>query len=241
MNTWLLWTILCATGPSAGPAGAGHWQVDQRVSPAFKLQVCSAWANLPPVVVDTLWHKGVQIELVPLLADALPDLADQAPRGWPGGWTWKNVDAVHLPSSHRLVFAEWRLSLEGKIVRCNRIDGVFRHELGHAWDAAVSSDRLVSESPGFRLAYSKDLASMTPLQQRELAYFVQEFPAGREETVAEIFAICLGGGSAIGKQVELREAFSSVFDLIERDLATDSKSPITSTSINSATQSAETD
>ena len=82
---------------------------------------------------------------------------------------------------------------------------------------------------------------MTPLQQRELAYFVQEFPAGREEAVAEIFAICLGGGSAIGKQVELREAFSTVFGLVERDLGTDSKSPIVSGTINSTTQSLATD
>ncbi len=213
MHCWLVWFLIPGLGPLAVTDQPG-WHVDPRVSGLFACSVASAHDGLPAEMTQTLIRRGWRIEVVPAIVTALPELADSAPRGWPAGWTWKNVDAVHLPGERRLVFAEWRVDLAGNWVRCHRVVGVVRHELAHAWDVAWSGKSGFSDSSEFRLAYQLDVDRLSRSQRRRLAYFVQPTAAGRQETLAELLAISLGGGSTPNLESDLKVAFSSSWKLV---------------------------
>lgn len=192
------------------------WRIDPAVSPVFVWSVLVAYDTLPPASARILREGRWRIELVVSLCDAVPDLADEAPRGWPPGWSWKNVDAVHLPAEQRLVFAEWRISRRGGWVRCDRVGGVVRHELAHAWDRAGGSRRPLSDSPEFRAAYRMDLQQLASSDWSELRYFVQSSAAGRQETFAELAALAWGGGSSPHLERQLRARFPRSLALVRK-------------------------
>ena len=200
--TW--WLVL--TAPALWLEACGT-HIDHRVSPAFTWKVWAACQTLPPTLIPELQRRGWRMELVPSLAETLPALADAAPRGWPNGWTWKNVDAVHLPADKRILFAEWRVARDGRWVRCDRVAGVVRHELAHAWDAACGSDGSFSGSLRFRLAYEREVARLSASTLRRLGYFVQSTDAGRQEAFAELAALVWGGGSSPHLAKLLRQSF----------------------------------
>ena len=207
--TW--WLVVTAPVMWLEAYGA---HVDRRVSPAFTWTVWASCQSLPPALLSQLQKRGWRIELVPSLADALPWLADAAPRGWPDGWTWKNVDAVHLPSERRILFAEWRVARDGRWVRCHRVAGVVRHELAHAWDAACRQTGSFSESSRFRLAYQREVARLPASVLRRLGYFVQPTDAGRQEAFAELAALVWGGGSSPHLATLLRQSFPQTMAVV---------------------------
>lgn len=190
------------------------WLHTGSVTGTFVLEATVALESVPPDVRRQLAARGWRVELVKALDAALPELAAERPRGWPAGWTWANVDAVHLPGDKRLVFAEWRRSRAGTWVRTNRLSGVVRHELGHAWDVAWSSVPY-SDCEPFYSCYERDRSRMSAERRQELGYFVQASSAGRQEVFAELFALRFGGGSTPQQAAALRTAFPSCAALID--------------------------
>jgi hypothetical protein len=166
------------------------------VSTDFETQIRTAWAQLPQPLRSDLARAGWQVQLAEFVIDAAPALAESHPRGWPSGTSWQQTDAIYLPQERRLVVAEKRRTAQGQIVPATRAAGVLRHETGHAFDLAHGGRyKFLSASPGFRAAYEADVARMLPEQRQALAYYLQRSAAGRQETLAEAFAISLGGGS----------------------------------------------
>ena len=186
-------------------------QVVTPVSAAFEAQVRTAWAELPRPLRSDLAHAGWQVHLAEFVVDAAPALAESQPRGWPSGMSWRQTDAVHLPQQRRLVVAEKRRNSQGQIVSATRAAGVLRHETGHAFDLAQGGHyKFLSASPGFRSAYESDIARMTSQQREALTYYLQRSAAGRQETLAEAFAISLGGGADLANATVFPQAFRQV-------------------------------
>ena len=208
--TW--WLVVSAPAMWLEACGA---HVDRRVSPAFTWTVWASCQSLPPALLPQLQRRGWRVELVPSLAEVLPGLSDAAPRGWPAGWTWKNVDAVHLPAEKRILFAEWRVARDGRWVRCHRVTGVVRHELAHAWDAACYPQGSFSESPQFRFVYEREVARLPASIRRRLGYFVQPTGAGRQEAFAELAALVWGGGSSPHLEKLLRQSFPRTLAVVQ--------------------------
>ena len=210
-----VWQPVAAEG---GPATAGQLMVraDPGLEAPFLLTVHWTLRSLPPSVLEELSERGWRIELVPSLGQALPELADEAPRGWPSGWTWKEVDAAHLPSERRLIVAAYRRTRTGERVRATRTAQVIRHELGHAWDVAGAGQRLRSSEESFRAAYELDRKTMSATERDRLGYFLQAGTKGRQEAFAEAFALVHGGGSAVELQDEFRSGFPRVVEWMGR-------------------------
>lgn len=189
------------------------------VSDEFRRRIEAATASLPDSIWRTLWRAGWRVQLAELVVDAAPSLRAERPRGWPAGQTWENTDAVNLPQRRLVVVAEKRRNRNGEIVSSVRIEGVFRHELGHAYDNATGGKlRCHSARPEFVAAYDADLQGMMPEQQAELEYYLQGAAAGRQEAYAEAFAIFLGGGSDPEKREAFLQAFPRVTGYLQRSL-----------------------
>jgi hypothetical protein len=166
------------------------------VSDQFRRQTEAASASIPNQVWNGLEQAGWQVQLAEFVVDAIPSLRGTQPRGWPAGTTWENTDAVHLPTSRLLVLAEKRRNNAGGIVASSRVEGVLRHEIGHAFDMATGGGaRYRSSASQFLTAYHHDVGRVTAADRAALAYYLQDDKAGRQETFAEAFAIVLGGGS----------------------------------------------
>jgi hypothetical protein len=153
------------------------------------------------------------------VVDAAPWLAGRYPRGWPAGSTWENTDAVHLPANRLLLIGEKRVNRQGKLVAATRVEEVVRHEIGHAFDAALGArDSYRSSSSEFLLAYRRDAADMNAEDRERLAYYLQNQQAGRQETFAEAFAELHGGGSSPDRADAFRRAFPRVFEVVRTAL-----------------------
>jgi hypothetical protein len=177
----------------------------------FEREISTAWGALPSGFRDDLRRNGWQVQLAEFVVDAAPNLAEQAPRGWPSGMSWRQSDAVHLPGERRLIVAEKRLTAAGTVVSASRTAGVLRHELGHAYDVAHGGRYgTLSASPAFLAAYQGDLAQFPATERDRLAYYLQAGPAGRQETFAEAVALALGGGSDDANAAEFAQRFPSV-------------------------------
>jgi hypothetical protein len=118
-----------------------------------------------------------------------------------------------------VVVAEKRRNRQGEVVHAGRIEGVFRHELGHAYDRAAGGKfALMSSHPEFVTAYQRDLRQIAGDQRAELGYYLQGNSAGRQEAFAEAFAVVLGGGSESQKREAFLRAFPRVVAYVEQSL-----------------------
>jgi hypothetical protein len=196
------------------------------VSQPFAEQIELAAQSIPDEIWRAITDAGWRIYVAEHVVDAVPALRGTAPRGWPEGTLWDNTDAVHLPTAKQLVIAEKRRNRKGKIVGCTRVGGVLRHELGHAFDMVSGSDGLFrSALPEFLTAYQADVVRMDADQRRQLAYYLQQNEAGRQETFAEAFGIVLGGGSDTGKQSVFEHCFSTTLGIVRSAVKTDASHP----------------
>jgi hypothetical protein len=190
------------------------------VSEVFRRRIEDATTTLPEGVWRSLWQAGWRVQLAEFVTDAAPALTGERPRGWPSGLTWENTDAVNLPSRRLVVVAEKRRNRQGEVVPAERIEGVFRHELGHAYDRAAGGKlRFRSAHPEFMAAYASDQRSLAHAERSPLAYYLQGDAAGRQEAFAEAFAIVLGGGSDPLKRDAFIRAFPRVMAHLESTLA----------------------
>jgi hypothetical protein len=211
-----IWVCLAAW-PARLPAEESGWLRDQGkgLSERFLQQTEDARSSVPTNVWEGLQQAGWQVRLAEFVVDAAPELRNDRPRGWPIDSTWAQTDAVNLPKAKVLVFAEKRRRKNGDVVASDRVSGVFRHELGHAFDLILDTDyRSGSSNPKFVNAYGQDVSRFSDTQTRELAYYLQGQRAGRQEAFAEAFAILLGGGSDVTKAEQFQQAFPRVLDYL---------------------------
>lgn len=201
-----------ATGVSPEPA---RFVSASSVGEEFQQQVQSAAESVPAEIWRRLQQSGWQFRTAEFVVDAVPALRGQSPRGWPEGMTWENTDAVHMPKSRLLVFAEKRRTTKGEVVFSSRVSGVVRHELGHAVDMALADHaRFRSSERDFLAAYHRDIQELSAAQRADMDYYLQNGAAGRQETFAEAFAILLGGGSDTDKRSIFEESFPRVTDCV---------------------------
>jgi hypothetical protein len=190
------------------------------VSAGFAREVSTAWTALPANFRDDLAKSGWQVQLAEFVVDAAPNLAEQAPRGWPDSMSWRQSDAVHLPGERRLIVAEKRITAAGNVVHASRTQGVLRHELGHAYDVARGNRHgYLSASPAFVAAYQQDIARIPSDAKGKLTYYLQNGSAGRQETFAEALAFQLGGGSDEANAALFAESFPRVLKFAKSCLA----------------------
>jgi hypothetical protein len=165
--------------------------VGTAVGSDFVSIVVAAANQIPKKIQDVLFERGIHARLVRTLVAELPELSGQRPRGWELDATFENVSAVYHDGS--IIVAEYYIRyLTGQIVANPNPAGNFRHELGHGVDDVYS---ISGSSTGFLEAYGVDLEEMSKKEQQAPMYYRQPGPAGREETVAELFACLYGGGN----------------------------------------------
>jgi hypothetical protein len=186
-------------------------RVDTDVSLDFRTKARDAAKTIPATVWKGLTRHGWRVHFAEFVIDAAPSLRGAQPRGWPRDMTWENTDAVHLPEERLLVFAEKRRRRDGKVITTNRIAGVLRHEVGHAFDKLVGkAGQPFSSSPEFFTVYQYDSGRVPANVRDKLQYYLQMRSAGRQETFAEAFAIVLGGGSDPPNRDQFLRAFPNV-------------------------------
>jgi hypothetical protein len=139
---------------------------------------------------------------------------NEIPNGYPKGWTWQNADGTVLKREHLIVVAEHVKS--GPWVKSDRVEGVLRHETGHAVDDALGN---YSHSAEFMTTYQKEAMSMPPEIQKRLSYVLQSGYRGYEEAFAEFFAIVEGGSARAQWEPLLRQYCPKTLALVERKVA----------------------
>jgi hypothetical protein len=205
--------------------GVATWAIPVRAAGAegfserFLREAEAARQSIPERLWQSIRRAGWRFYLAEFVVDAVPDLKHSRPRGWPAKFTWNHTDAAYLPRSRRLVLAEKRRRVNGEVVESDRVGGVFRHELGHAFDMICSGAyRYRSASPAFQRVYREDVARLTAEQRDQVVYYLQGRYAGRQEAFAEAFGVLLGGGSDVTKRTQFEQAFPSVLEFVEREI-----------------------
>ncbi|MBM4000092.1 MAG: hypothetical protein FJ297_11245 [Planctomycetes bacterium] len=195
--------------------------VRSEVTPVFEAEVAEALAAIPPVIWSSVRRSGWRCELVEFVVDRAPELKSARPRGWPEGVTWEQVDAVHLPADKLLILAEKRRTRAGTVVAADRVAGVLRHEVGHAYDVLGAEDArrsYRSSQDPFRAAYMADRGAISAEDAARMAYYLQARDAGRQEVFAESFAAALGGGSDPAREADLSRCFPRVMTWMRGEL-----------------------
>lgn len=222
LSAWLLFgaELNPSVGPWLEPPSRATLGVASPVSEDFRRRIDDAAGSIPDSVWQALWEAGWQVQMAEFVLDAAPSLTGEQPRGWPTGLTWEHTDAVNMPQRRLVVVAEKRRNRQGEVVPASRIEGVLRHEVGHAYDRiAGGKHRFQSSDPQFMAAYHRDLKEIAPADRGELSYYLQTDMAGRQEAYAEAFAIVLGGGSDPSRREIFLRAFPRVMVHLERTLA----------------------
>jgi hypothetical protein len=213
MQWWLAnWSAALAKDPTERIASTGmRFSILSPVSDSFQKETVAAAKTIPPHIWLAVEKAGWRIRMAEFVVDAEPTLIHVRPRGWPTDMTWQNTDAVHFPDERLLVLAEKRRNRKGQVVVASRVAGVFRHELGHAFDMAAGGKLgFRSAAPEFRNAYLADIQRMAGDRAIQLAYYRQASDAGRQEAFAEAFGILLGGGSDVTKGEIFQASFTNV-------------------------------
>lgn len=184
------------------------------LSDSFKKSVQDSYDKLPDGVKKKLEDEGYKMAPVARTTDALPDLANSKPRGWPPGSTWDNVDGCCSHDKKLIVVAQSHRSAD-KWVANSSPDGVARHEMGHATDHALKD---FSDSKEFKDAYARDVAKIPADKKDALSYFLQVDEAGHEETFAECFAVLNGGASYPGYTKDIQTYFPETLEAVRKKL-----------------------
>jgi hypothetical protein len=179
---------------------------------SFHQDVQNTINKYPPEVMNLLSQHHVKFAGVRKVTDEAPELAGQHPRGWPKGATWDDCDGVYDVSRNTIVVAYEHLNdWTGKWSQNISVDGVLRHETGHAFNYA---DNYLSNTPAFQTAHAADQAAMPPDAQKRLQYFLQAGGAGRDEACADTFAHLQGGASFPGYDKDIATYFPQVIKVV---------------------------
>lgn len=158
--------------------------------------------SLPSNIKNFLAKRGYHYIAADKTKAALESLGVDTsipPRGYPPGWTWDNVDGTVDKGHHKIIVSEHLKS--GPWVKNERVEGVLRHETGHAIDHELGD---YSHSPEFTKTFAAEVAKMPKAVRDRIGYLLQPGYAGYEEAFAEVFAVINGGGA--------REQWSKVLE-----------------------------
>jgi hypothetical protein len=150
--------------------------------------------QLPENIQDFLVAHGIRIVAARTVLDELPGLKNDHPRDWNKGKTWNNVEGTFRTDRNEVIVSEVVLGIDNKWGPNQRVEGVARHETGHAIDHALGDYSINNKE--FADAYQADLAKMPESVRKQLSYLLQPGYAGRQETFGELFA-AINGGAAL--------------------------------------------
>jgi SPP1 gp7 family putative phage head morphogenesis protein len=156
-------------------------------SAVFVKYIKNLHSMLPSSITGLVAKMNGKVVITNTLVDAAPDLANEQPRGWRKGSTWKNVEGCYRPDQKEAIVAERHMSNTlNAWVKNRRIAQTFYHEYGHMLDDAMVR---VSNEPTFLAAYKADVAAMgSAASTLGVDYFLQPGMAGPQEAFAELFA-----------------------------------------------------
>ncbi len=175
---------------------------------SFTDRVNDTYNHLPQNVRDALDKDNVKVVPTDRVTDVMPELKGEKPRGWPPGSSWDDVDGAYDVGGKRIIVAERQTS--PKSPGSNNIEGLTRHETGHAVDHLKS----FSDSKEFKDAYDREAANIPKPDSETLKYFLQKGEAGREEAFAEMFAINNGGATNTTRETLINKYFPDTLKVV---------------------------
>lgn len=174
----------------------------------FSRRVNDTYNQIPQNVRDALDKDNVQVVATDRVTDVMPELKGEKPRGWPPGSSWDDVDGAYDVGGKRIIVAERQGS--PKSPNANNIEGLTRHETGHAVDHLKN----FSDSKEFKDAYDREAAKIQKPDSETLKYFLQKGEAGRQEAFAEMFAINNGGATNTTREALIKKYFPDTLKVV---------------------------
>ncbi|WP_153108944.1 phage minor head protein [Propionivibrio limicola] len=163
------------------------------VAQEFSREVSDAHLALPEATRQALASAGYEIHVVDRISRAAPDLA---------GPSGDQIDGLTRYAKRQILIAEqafdissntWKAALPG------RGASVLQHEVGHALDEIYQ----LAKIPEVEAAWRKEASTLAAYRDnggaefsKEIDYFTKKFPNGLLETIAELYALRHGSGTA---------------------------------------------
>ena len=184
------------------------------ISADFAQAVSQAYERLPEGARKSIAAAGYEVKVVDQIIKAAPDLK---------GIEYEKLDGLTRFANRQILVAEQAFDTStSSWLAANGQRGatVLAHEFGHALDEI----HRLAESPAVVAAWHKESASLVAYLANaddglaeEIKYFAQPWPRGALETVAELYALRHGAGTATFLQVaaafpETRAALNQVLD-----------------------------
>jgi SPP1 gp7 family putative phage head morphogenesis protein len=170
--------------------------VSEETGRDFAKEVTAAHAALPAATRQALAGAGYEIRIVDKVVSAAPDLAGAA------GQMVEQIDGLTRYAQRQILIAEQALDLANqtwKAAMPGRGAAVLQHEVGHALDEI----HRLAAIPEVAAAWLKEAAPVAVYRDsvdadfaREIDYFTKEWPRGLLETIAELYALRHGAGTA---------------------------------------------
>lgn len=171
--------------------------------------------SLTPATRAALEKNGVEVVTTDKLTSVRPDLKGKEPYNQPG-LTYDNLKSFYLPNSKSVVIAENRQDRAGNNVSKEPVEGVVKHEVGHALDAALGN---FSQKPEFVEAHQKDVANLNGFEKGLFNYLVGSKDGdGKKEAFAEVWGALNGSSSNPAESKMILQKFPNVAKLIKEQL-----------------------
>jgi len=168
--------------------------IGEDVSTEFGAEVGAAFGSLAAGALQSLLASGYEVKVVDKIVNAAPELA--------GNVDYERIDGLTRFPNRQILIAElardsitgdWLAALPGRGAT------VLAHEAGHALDEIHRLSEIASVAAAWRRE-SAVLANYLPGATGgigdEISYFTQPWPRGVLETVAELYALRYGAGTA---------------------------------------------
>ncbi|MBY0548408.1 MAG: hypothetical protein K2W95_14015 [Candidatus Obscuribacterales bacterium] len=175
--------------------------------------------DIPEHVRRRMEREGYTVRVTPYLThpQGYPELIGRQPRGYTKGSTWNEAEGTVRSERKQVLISQNRV-IDNTLVPSDRVDGVFRHEYGHAVNNVFGQrGELYSDGAEFQVAYERDVVRLTAAQKSEFQYLLQPGSAGRDECFADVFA-ALTGGPCNGPPRRVLDPFPEVASLINRKI-----------------------
>ena len=184
-----------------------------RADAAFVTSIQNMVDAVPADIQNIVKDFGMAVLPVRDLYDVISWLSYLGPGGtWEKRVQWDTVSGVCLIDGHLLVVARNHRTERGYYQADNR-QGVFNHELGHGFDAALE---YISQTREFLECVAADIEKLDRLNQRIYAYLLQSMPTGPSEIFAECFGAIRGMCAVPSWTKDMPVYFSESFGFVKR-------------------------
>jgi hypothetical protein len=196
-----------------GPNAADNSKMNRTIekiggSDAFRNEVGKAYGEIPHGVRKMLDNNNFSLVTADKYTDAEVHEKDRRPEGYDKGDTGANKPAGFNFRWNVATIAEHPDS-----DRQGTVNGVVKHEVGHAFDLALKG---YSDRDEFSAAYKRDLAKIGPEDRKTLDYYIQPKDGnGQIETFAELFCKQVGGQN---DPIELEKYFPESAALVKKKI-----------------------